>query len=116
VEGWYNPHRLHSAIGYQSPRSYEREYHSRDHSQPQQPPLPVAAWKPRSVHFIGGAPTRIKLYNTLGQQVATVYEDTPQAGEKQTARFDVSGLSSGTYFLRLKTNEKTATRRVTVVR
>jgi hypothetical protein len=45
-----------------------------------------------------------------------VYEDTPQAGEKQTARFDVSGLSSGTYFLRLKTNEKTATRRVTVVR
>ncbi|MCS3830026.1 transposase InsO family protein [Salinibacter ruber] len=43
VEGWYNPHRLYSAIDYRSPRSYEKEYHSRDHSQPQEPQLPVTA-------------------------------------------------------------------------
>lgn len=43
VEGWYNPHRLHSAIDYRSPRSCEKEYHSRDHSQLQEPQLPVAA-------------------------------------------------------------------------
>jgi putative transposase len=32
VEGWYNPHRLHSALDYQSPISYEEEYHSRESS------------------------------------------------------------------------------------
>jgi surface protein len=60
--------------------------------------------------------TTIRLYNMLGQQVATVYEGTPQGGEQQTAQVDVSDLSSGTYFLRLQANGKTATRRITVVR
>jgi putative transposase len=27
VEGWYNPHRRHSSLEYQSPISYERRYH-----------------------------------------------------------------------------------------
>lgn len=27
VEGWYNPHRLHSSLGYVSPINYERGYH-----------------------------------------------------------------------------------------
>jgi transposase InsO family protein len=34
--GWvdhYNAHYLHSALGYKTPRQYEREYHSR-HSSP----------------------------------------------------------------------------------
>ncbi len=26
IEGWYNPHRRHSAIGYESPLSYERKH------------------------------------------------------------------------------------------
>ena len=26
IEGWYNPHRRHSAIDYQSPLNYERRY------------------------------------------------------------------------------------------
>ncbi len=27
IEGWYNPHRRHSSIGYLSPAEYERRYH-----------------------------------------------------------------------------------------
>jgi putative transposase len=26
IEGWYNPHRRHSAVGYQSPSNYERQH------------------------------------------------------------------------------------------
>jgi putative transposase len=26
IEGWYNPHRLHSALDYQSPTAYEEEH------------------------------------------------------------------------------------------
>jgi hypothetical protein len=62
------------------------------------------------------AETTIRLYNTLGQQVATVYAGTPQAGEEQTARVDVSGLPSGAYFLRLSADGQTRTQRLTVVR
>jgi putative transposase len=29
IEGWYNPYRRHSALGYRSPSEYERLY--RDH-------------------------------------------------------------------------------------
>jgi len=27
IEGWYNPHRLHSSLGYVSPINYEKAYH-----------------------------------------------------------------------------------------
>ena len=30
IEGWYNPHRRHSALGYQSPATYERLHSSRE--------------------------------------------------------------------------------------
>jgi putative transposase len=43
IEGWYNPDRLHAGIGYQSPNRYEKEHHSRDHSQSTEPHSPVAA-------------------------------------------------------------------------
>jgi putative transposase len=28
IEGWYNPHRIHSALDYQSPMQYEQQYQS----------------------------------------------------------------------------------------
>jgi putative transposase len=43
VEGWYNPHRLHSALDYQSPISYEEECHSREDREPEEPQPLVAA-------------------------------------------------------------------------
>jgi hypothetical protein len=79
-------------------------------------PNPVSTSASLSFAVKEQAETTIRLYNTLGQQVATVYEGTPQAGDQQRARVDVSDLSSGTYFLRLQADGKTATRQVTVVR
>jgi len=43
VEGWYNPERLHSGIGYRSPQRYEEEYHSQGYSRSEEPQSPVAA-------------------------------------------------------------------------
>jgi putative transposase len=43
IEGWYNPDRLHSGLGYQSPQRYEEEYHSREYLQSEEPHSPVAA-------------------------------------------------------------------------
>jgi putative transposase len=28
IEGWYNPHRRHSGLGYRSPVNYERAHHA----------------------------------------------------------------------------------------
>jgi putative transposase len=30
IEGWYNPHRRHSALDYQSPINYERNHYSQE--------------------------------------------------------------------------------------
>lgn len=79
-------------------------------------PNPVSSTATLSFAVKEQAETSVRLYNTLGQQVATVYEGTPVAGEEQRTRVDMSDLSSGTYFLRLQANGKTATRQVTVVR
>ena len=42
VEGFYNPQRLHSALDYQAPIRYEKEYFSRK-SDSERPPSPVTA-------------------------------------------------------------------------
>lgn len=57
----------------------------------------------------------VRLYNTLGQRVATLFEGTPSPGESRRLRVDVSDLPSGVYFVRLKANGRTETQRVTVV-
>ena len=41
LDDWYNLDRLHSAIG--CPNSYEKKSRVQDHSQPQEPKLPIAA-------------------------------------------------------------------------
>ena len=43
VEGWYNPHRLHSALDYQSPMSYEETCYLREDREPEKPQPLVAA-------------------------------------------------------------------------
>jgi putative transposase len=43
IEGWYNPDRLHSSVGYLPPQNYEEEYRSQDHSRSEEPHSLVAA-------------------------------------------------------------------------
>ena len=37
IEGWYNPHRRHSALGYRSPMNYERAHKRSSGPIPQAP-------------------------------------------------------------------------------
>jgi len=46
IEGWYNPHRRHSSIGYCSPAQFERRYHDADRAREEGIAEPI-----------GGAPT-----------------------------------------------------------
>jgi len=33
MEGWYNPHRIHSSLDYQSPMTYEKKHHAQRQEQ-----------------------------------------------------------------------------------
>lgn len=56
----------------------------------------------------------IQIHDVLGRQVGTVVNGE-QSG-RQEVQLDVSGLATGVYFLRLKAEDVTKTRRLTVVR
>ena len=60
--------------------------------------------------------TTVALYNVLGQRVKTLFEGTPQAGQLNDVEFDVGGLPSGMYFIRMQADGQTRTERLTVVR
>ena len=60
-------------------------------------------------------PVRIQLYDMLGRRVRTVADTDAEGRTEQT--LDVSGLASGTYFLRMETEAGPVdTQRITVVR
>ena len=56
----------------------------------------------------------LQLYDVLGRQVRTVQQGDIQG--RQELRVDVSGLPSGTYFLRLTTDGQTRTQKLTITR
>jgi hypothetical protein len=64
-------------------------------------------------------PTRahvtLTVFNTLGQQVATLVSEVQEAGYHDV-RFDASGLASGVYLYRLQAGEYVATKRLVLVR
>jgi hypothetical protein len=52
----------------------------------------------------------LKVYNTLGQEVATLLNnETMEEGEHEIT-FDANGLSNGIYFYRLQAGSYTATK------
>jgi hypothetical protein len=78
-------------------------------------PFPNPARTQATVRF--GVPERAKvrlaLYDVMGRQVRVLHNG-PLKG-RQEMQADLSGLSSGSYFLRLKAGEEVRTRQITVV-
>jgi hypothetical protein len=58
----------------------------------------------------------VKVYNLLGQEVATAFAGNAEAGKINTARFDASNLPSGIYYYRLKSAGKVETKRMVLMK
>lgn len=61
------------------------------------------------------AETNLKLFNAVGEAVRTLTEGAMEAGNYEQY-FDISGLSSGTYYLRLESDGQVITRTVKISR
>ena len=46
----------------------------------------------------------VKVFNILGQDVATLFDGIADAGKLYQVRFDASSMSSGMYYVRLESN------------
>jgi hypothetical protein len=57
----------------------------------------------------------LTVFNTLGQEVATLVDETQDAGYHEV-RFDGSGLASGVYFYRLRAGDFVQSRRLVLLR
>ncbi|MFQ5869571.1 MAG: T9SS type A sorting domain-containing protein [Candidatus Zixiibacteriota bacterium] len=58
---------------------------------------------------------RLEVYNTLGQKVTALVDETQEAGYRSVS-WDASGVSSGLYFYRLTAGDYTEARRMMLVR
>jgi len=57
----------------------------------------------------------LTVFNVLGQQVATLVNESQDAGYHDV-RFDANGLASGVYFYRIVAGEQVATKRLLLIR
>ncbi|MFC1619476.1 FN3 associated domain-containing protein [Candidatus Neomarinimicrobiota bacterium] len=57
----------------------------------------------------------LKIYNILGQEIATLVDDYQEAGS-YSVRWSASGLASGIYFYQLKTKTFSATKKLAVIK
>jgi len=60
--------------------------------------------------------TSLKVYNILGQEVATLVDGVVRGEEVQTVSFDGSALASGVYFYRLQSGQKVETRKMVLLK
>jgi hypothetical protein len=58
----------------------------------------------------------MKIFNILGQEVATLFEGMAVAGNVYSARFDASNLPSGMYFYTLRSGGSVETRRMLLLK
>ena len=87
-----------------------REYAlSQNYPNPFNPTTTIEFALPRQGH------ATLKVFNLLGEEVATLIDETLGAGSK-TIQFDAAGLSSGVYIYRLHSEEFVESRRMVLVR
>ena len=82
-------------------------------------PNPITSRQTPTVRFAveKSQPVTVEVYNTLGQRVRTLYDDTPTTtGQFITLDLDASSLSSGIYFIRMRGESFTTTEKLVVVR
>jgi hypothetical protein len=61
-------------------------------------------------------PVTIEVYNTLGQRVRTLFQESVPADDTREITLDVNTLSSGLYIVRMRGESFSTTQKVTVVR
>jgi hypothetical protein len=57
----------------------------------------------------------LKVYNVMGQEVATLVSANRQGGHRYAANFDATGLSSGIYFYTVKMNNFSDTKKMLLI-
>jgi hypothetical protein len=58
----------------------------------------------------------LKIYSTLGTEVATLFTGDASAGEYHHVVFDAWNLSSGIYFARLTFGNQTLSKKITLLK
>ncbi len=58
----------------------------------------------------------LKVFNAIGQEVATLFDGIAEAGEYHQRAFDAKNLSSGIYFARLKSGDKTEMKKMMLIK
>lgn len=84
-------------------------YLSNNYPNPFNPSTQIAYSVPRPGYI------SLKVYNMLGQEVATLFEGVQRAGN-HLATFDGRGLASGVYFYQLKANNFVGTKRLMLLK
>ncbi|MEK7671604.1 MAG: T9SS type A sorting domain-containing protein [Bacteroidota bacterium] len=62
------------------------------------------------------AQVTLELYNTLGQKVATLFNDVAEAGRYYNIRVNATSLASGIYFYKLQSGGRSELRKMVVLR
>ena len=57
-------------------------------------------------------PTTLKVYNTLGQEIATLFNGTAEPGKFYQFQFDASNLGSGMYIYQLKSGDNVSVKQM----
>jgi hypothetical protein len=66
--------------------------------------------------LVRDAKVTLKVFNVLGEEVATLFDGQPLRAGVQTATFDASALASGVYVYRLDANGVVAARKMIVMK
>lgn len=61
-------------------------------------------------------PTTLKIFNIVGQEVATVLDEVLEAGVRHQVQFNARGLTSGMYFARLTSSGSASVRKIILLK